>query len=287
MESVALLAKEGWEIREKNFPSTITFSYPAKTQSVSVTGEHCRLNCGHCGGHYLKHMKDIKNVTACEQRQPKSFLISGGCMPDGKVPIVEHMQQLVALKKGRRFNVHVGLVEEDDIAGLCKIADKISFDFVGDSETIQEVFGMERTVNDYILSYKRLQKRCSVIPHICIGLHKGRIKGEYQALELLQELGTEALTFIIFTPTKNTRYADCPPPPIEKVLDILVTARKKFPAIPINLGCMRPGGNYRRELDLWSVQGGINGIVNPVSDAVRLAVSLGLLPVNREECCVL
>lgn len=287
MESLAALAKEGWEVRAKNFSSTICFSYPVKTQSVSVTGEHCNLNCGHCGGHYLKHMKVIADIAGCEQRQSSSLLISGGCTADGKVPLGGCLPELIALKKGRKFNLHTGLVDEADVEGLSKIADKVSFDFVGDDETIHEVFGMQRTVNDYVKSYELLRKKCSVIPHICIGLHKGKIKGEYRVLDLLAELGAEGLTFIVFTPTKSTRYAACLPPSIEEVLDVIVTARKKFPKVPIHLGCMRPGGNYRRQLDSWSVRGGVNTIVNPVSDAVRLATSLGLLPVKREECCVL
>jgi uncharacterized radical SAM superfamily protein len=287
MESLETLAHEGWKVRESNFSPSIYFSYPLQTQAISVTGANCKLNCGHCGGHYLKKMKDIAQISAGDTCRAGSFLISGGCTPEGKVPIGEHIKQLTALKEGRKLNLHVGLVNEDDIDGIVQIADTISFDFVGDDDTIGEVFGIERKVQDYVDSYVKLRERCQVIPHICIGLHGGEIRGEYHALELLQDLGVEGLTFIIFTPTKKTRYADRLPPGIKEVLHILVTARKKFPKVPIHLGCMRPGGSYRRELDPWAVRGGINSIVNPTADAVHVATSLGLLPVRREECCVL
>lgn len=287
MESLGALAQEGWKIREKNFSPTIYFSYPVKTKTVSVTGDHCKLNCGHCGGHYLKQMKDLADISDSDVLDTQSFLISGGCTMEGKVPIGDHLKELAALKGDRKFNLHVGLVNEEDIEGIAKIADKISFDFVGDNETIREVFGTRHTVEDYVDSYEKLRKSCRVIPHICIGLHGGKIRGEYRVLELLQDLGTDGLTFIIFTPTKKTRYANCLPPSLKDVLHVMITARQKFPKVPIHLGCMRPGGNYRRELDPWAVRGGINSIVNPTLDAVRLATSLGLLPVKKEECCAL
>jgi uncharacterized radical SAM superfamily protein len=287
MESLENLAKEGWKVREDNFPPNIYFSYPIKTQAVSVTGKHCKLNCGHCGGHYLKHMEALADVSVDDKIHAQSFLVSGGCTVEGKVPIGEHLTKLTALKGDRRFNLHVGLVNEEDVEGIAKIADKISFDFVGDDETIHEVFGLQRTVQDYVDSYERLRKNCKVVPHICIGLHGGEIRGEYKALELLYNLGAEELTFIIFTPTKETRYADCQPPAIEDVLAVIVAARKRFPKVPIHLGCMRPGGRYRKELDPWAVRAGVNSIVTPTLDAVRLASSLGLLPIKREECCAL
>jgi uncharacterized radical SAM superfamily protein len=287
MESLEILAREGWKVRENNFSPSIYFSYPLQTQAISVTGANCQLDCGHCGGHYLKHMKDLAHISDGDELKARSLLISGGCTPEGKVPIGEHIKQLTTLKEGRKLNLHVGLVNEDDIEGIAQIADKISFDFVGDDETIREVFGIDSRVQDYVSSYEKLREKCQVMPHICIGLHGGEIRGEYNALELLHQLGVDGLTFIIFTPTKNTKYANHLPPAIKDVLDILVTARKKFPRIPIHLGCMRPGGNYRRELDPWAVRGGVNSIVNPTLDAVRLATTLGLLPIKREECCAL
>jgi uncharacterized radical SAM superfamily protein len=287
MESLESLAKEGWKVREGNFPPNIYFSYPMKTQTVSVTGDHCKLNCGHCGGHYLKYMKALADVSVDDKIHAQSFLVSGGCTAEGKVPIGEHLTKLAALKGGRRFNLHVGLVNEEDVEGIAKIADKISFDFVGDDETIHEVFGLQRTVQDYVDSYERLRKQCKVVPHICIGLHGGEIRGEYKALELLYNLGVDELTFIIFTPTKETRYANHQPPAIEDVLAVIVTARKRFPQVPIHLGCMRPGGRYRKELDPWAVRAGVNSIVTPTLDAVRLAANLGLLPIKKEECCSL
>jgi len=262
----------------------IRFAYPNQTKSVSVTAAHCEQNCAHCGGHYLKHMLPI---SAMEASRATSFLISGGCGSDGKVPIAEHVAELKELKQGRRYNLHVGLIDAAEIAKIAEIADCVSFDFIGDDETIREVLGINRTVQDYIHCYQALRQQVNVRPHICIGLQGGQIKGEYRAIELLRELGVDGLTFIIFTPTRGTRYAEYSPPKLEEVVELLKWARKTCPSIPIHLGCMRPGGRYRSEIDQWAVKIGLDTIVNPTPKAVELANELGRTIQRSEECCVL
>ena len=262
----------------------IRFAYPHHTKSISVTGNECEQDCAHCGGHYLKAMLPI---SAMEGSSATSFLISGGCQADGTVPIGKHVAQLKKLKQDRRYNLHVGLMNEEEIKEIAEIADCVSFDFVGDDQTIRDVFGLERTVDDYIQCYQELRKQVKVMPHICIGLHGGQIRGEYHAVELLQKLGMDTLTFIIFTPTRKTRYADCLPPNMDEVVKLLTWARSYCLDIPIHLGCMRPGGRYRSEIDQWAVKIGMDTIVNPTPKAKELAKELGLSILRGEECCVL
>lgn len=266
-------------------PDAIRFAYPLKTKPVSVTGTKCELNCAHCGGHYLKHMTPLAEVTGADDSA--SWLVSGGCRLDGGVPLKGSINRLAELKQKRRFNMHVGLVTEEEINDLAMIADCVSFDFVGDDKTIKEVLGNGRTVEDYVECYKALARKVRVMPHICIGLAGGELRGEYKAMELLRELGVESLTFIIFMPTRGTRFADRKPPRIEESAQLLSDARLKFPNIHLHLGCMRPGGRYREEIDKWSVRIGINTVVNPAPAAVRLAERLGLTITRGEECCVL
>lgn len=266
---------------------SITFAYPVRTQAISVTGAECRLNCAHCGGHYLRHMKPLAEVKSEQDIRGKSCLISGGCTADGKVPVAGYADKLAAVKNGRRLNFHVGLIDAAGIERIASIADAVSFDFIGDDTTIREVLGLSKTVEDYVTCYRRLRQRCRVMPHICIGLHGGAIKGEYKAMELLQAEGADGLTFIIFTPTKGTRFSECKPPAMQEVVEVLTYARQAFPRLPLHLGCMRPGGRYRSELDQWAVRLGVNTIVNPAPGAVRLAGDLGLAILRTEECCVL
>ncbi|QDR82585.1 radical SAM protein [Sporomusa termitida] len=265
--------------------SSICFAYPHKTRPVSVTGPSCELNCAHCGGHYLQHMQPLAAAVAADDSP--SWLVSGGCRADGSVPVGEHLAQLAAVKSGRRYNMHVGLVGEAEIEQLAAVADCVSFDFVSDDPTIREVFGNGRQAADYIACYQSLRRRVRVMPHICAGLKGGQISGEYRALEILQALGAEALTFIIFMPTRGTRFGDRKPPDITEVARLLTHARLNFPAIPLHLGCMRPGGRYREEIDKWAVRIGFDTVVNPAPAAVALANKLGLTISRGEECCVL
>ena len=285
------LQKEAWMLRERNFPASIQFDFPKSTKVVSLTGNDCSLNCAHCGGHYLKQMTPVEEyVTECtsdKKQQFSSCLISGGCDSDGKVPFSDSREMLLQLKQQKKMNFHVGLVSEEEAAQLPEICDVVSFDFVGDNETIQEVYGLNKTVNDYLASYRSLRKYVKTLPHICIGLRGGKISGEYKALELLSQEGVDALVFIVFSPTKNTKFADNAPPSIKEVSKIIATARTIFPSTPIHLGCMRPKGRYRAQLDEAAIACGVNKIVVPTKAAYDTASKLGLEIISGEECCVL
>ncbi len=266
----------------------IRFVYPSKTTAISITGTSCQLNCAHCGGHYLKNMIPLTSVINGQQpTYSRSWLISGGCNREGGIVYTEQLAVLRQLKKERKFNIHVGLINNRQIAEIATIADRISFDFVGDDDTIREVLGISHTVEDYVACYQTLRGHIPVTPHICIGLHGGRLRGEWRVLEMLRELGADSLTLLVFIPTRGTRYAGCLPPSLEEVAAFFYKARQAFAAIPIHLGCMRPGGRYRNELDILAVKAGLDSIVNPSTGAVALASELGISTTEGEECCCL
>jgi uncharacterized radical SAM superfamily protein len=274
--------ESAWRVREANFAPRVAFDYPLSTAAISLTGSHCALDCAHCGGEYLKPMMPIWSAQA---QGATSCLISGGYDPSGKVPVTRDLEKVGALRNGRVMNWHVGLIGREEAEAIAPYVDVISFDFVGDDETIKEVYGLERRVEEYVKSYDLLQGYFSVIPHITVGLKGGEIAGEYRALEILEKLGLEGLILIVFTPTSGTRYADREPPELKAVIDLIAGARLRFPTVPLYLGCMRPRGEYRHLLDPWALRAGVNGIVSPASEAVALAEELGLEIVRREECC--
>ena len=147
---------------------------------------------------------------------------------------------------------------------------------------------LNKTVEDYLTCYRLLKKYCThVAPHICIGLNGGKLRGEREALRLLAAEGIERLIFIVFMPTKGTEYAECTPPALTEVVDLLSEARTLLPETPLFLGCMRPGGTYRSELDKAAIEAGINGIVQPTAAALARARELGLIIKESWECCVL
>lgn len=271
----------------RNRLNEIGFVYPSRcTAAISVTGHECSLGCLHCGGHYLKGMKDLGwAMRNMDNANIKSWLISGGCSSDGRIDYSNYTGEIKKLKAGRRINLHVGLTS--GIGDLKGFADCVSFDFIGDDETIRQVIGIDRSVRDYIGAFKKLRDEVRVVPHICIGLKGGEIAGEYRCLEMLKELRfNDEIVFIVFIPTGGTAYSGRQPPKIQEVMDILTTARMMFPGNIISLGCMRPGGKYRSELDSLAVEAGVNRIVQPARSAYEKAVQLGLKVVCGEECCV-
>lgn len=271
------------EIRKANFADEITFVYPQETIPVSVTGKECDLDCAHCGGHYLRNMESLEKASDAQ-----SCLVSGGCDHSGKVPILQEKDRLKQLANDTALNLHVGLVSESEAKEIGEIAQSVSFDFVACTETIQNVYGFtDVTKDDYLNSYRYLQQYTRVIPHICIGLNGGEPSGELSALSVLSKEKPDALSFIVFIPTQNTDFASKSPPDLNYVVDILLQARIMFPETPIHLGCMRPGGKYRNNLDYWALQAGVNKIVIPAPKARELAKNLGLNIQIEEECCSL
>jgi uncharacterized radical SAM superfamily protein len=280
------------EVRTKHFPNSIQFDYPAGTPAISITGTDCDLNCAHCGGHYLQGMLDKDAAMNRLQNIPsKSCLISGGCNHQGAVDISQEIASIKAIKNSligkQRINMHVGIVEGEQLEQVVQLANVVSFDIVGDDQTIEEVYRTGHSATDYENCYKELKQRVTVIPHICIGLRGGQLGHEMEALQMLQRQGTEAIVFIVFIPTKGTEYADCSPPDLLKTIEIIAKARLMFPDIPIALGCMRPKGSYRAKLDYLSVLAGINRLVIPTSPAKQLVKTLGYQITIGEECCVL
>jgi uncharacterized radical SAM superfamily protein len=281
------LLERAWQTRLAHSAPTIQFDHPVDTAIVSLTGTQCALDCAHCGRHYLRHMIPIWQAADRLAETAPSVLVSGGCDAEGRVPVLAHLEQVAALRPGRRLNWHVGLIGEAEARAIAPYADAISLDFVGDDETIRQVYGLNKTVADYVASYQVLRRYAPVTPHITVGLRGGELGHERPALERLEQLGLDGLVFLVFAPTPGTRYADRQPPAVADVAAILAEARLRFPNKPIYLGCMRPKGRYRAGLDPLAVRAGVNKIVNPARKAVELAESLGLSIVRGRECCAL
>ena len=264
--------------------TAVSFVRPSRTLPISLTGTNCALRCAHCGGRYLAGMIPIEQ--ACADGYT-SCLISGGCDPSGRVPFGAWLDKLAELHAGRRFNWHVGLVDEQDIQSILPYLDVVSFDVVGDDRTIKEVYGLNATVADYERTYTMLRRHTRVVPHLTLGLYGGEWSGEQQVLELLADSGLEALVLLVMVPTPGTRYARCHPPSVASVVAFIERARTTLHDVPIYLGCMRPGGRYRQELDPLAVAAGVSKIVNSARAAVEMASMQGLSVHWESECCAL
>ena len=263
---------------------------------VSVTGTKCRLRCDHCRGIILESMYQAEDPESLyklalklKERGCKGLLVSGGAGEDGSVPLTNFAPTMARLKRelGFKMAVHTGLVDEEMADALSEACiDSAMVDIIGSDDTIREVYHLKASVADYENSLKNLVDRgVKVAPHVVVGLHYGRILGEYTALEIISRYDIAALVLVVLTPMCNTPMVDVVPPSIEDMRSIFTAARSLFPSTPILLGCARPGGKFRLQLDKMALDMGINGIAYPAEGVVKYASEKGLNPVFSEYCC--
>ncbi len=265
---------------------TIQFVYPKNTPPVSITGSGCALDCKHCNKHYIDTMPTLEDKIP---ENAKSLLISGGLDKDGRSYITRRAPELKALKeKGNyKFNSHVGFVTDSEIDELAEIVDYISFDFVSNSDVIKKVYKLDKKVDEYIELYKRLSEKIETYPHITIGLDEGKIHWEYEAIDIINSLGADRLVLNVFIPTANTEFANVQAPNFEELRKVFEYARKVFENKLLIVGCMRPKGKYRLDMDQMAIEVGVDRIVQPTPLARALAKKKDMNITYHYECCAM
>lgn len=264
--------------------------------TISVTGEGCALNCKHCGGKVLKTMYPAKTpeelYTLCRKIKANGALgclISGGCLPDGSVPLDDFVEiiRLVKADLGLRIFAHVGVVDFERALRLKEAGvDAALLDVLGSNETIREVYNLNLTVESYENALKALsQVGLPFVPHVIVGLHYGRLKGEFNALQIISRYKPSALVIIAFMPIHGTAMARVEPPKPLDIARVLAVARVMFPEKPIALGCMRPKGKHRQETDVLAIKAGVDAIAFPAEEAIKIAVEQGFKIGFSSYCC--
>ncbi len=268
--------------------------YPA----VSLTGGQCGRGCLHCAGRLLEHM--LKPGSPQElvelgdrlwSQGQAGLLLSGGGDGAGRLPWGRWLAAIAQVRErtGLTITAHVGRIDEDTARGLRQ---------AGVSQALLEVAGAEETAREVLRLADGLAAQgetlaaCAAagletVPHIILGLHEGRMLGEERALELVAQAAPRRVVFVVFMPIKNTPLAKAAPPPPEEVAGFLARARLKMPSASHHLGCARPRGRYRRQLDALAVAAGINALAIPSDAALEAAARLGIAVEYKETCCSL
>jgi len=261
---------------------------PRLTRTISVTGGLCSINCAHCGKHYLRFMESPDEVLRRGPRKYRSALVSGGMNDRHWVPLEEHTGLLRTLKEwGWRLNLHTGLIPEEMACRLAGLADVISFDFLTDDYTIEEVYGVKASGAEYVKTLEMLSGRFEVVPHITAGLLGGEIRGEKEALGALAAMNPAKIVFLVLKPTRGTRYQDCQPPSLSDVEDLFCHARSLFPDAEMSLGCMRPARDYGLKLEMLALKYHFSRVVMPSAAFRAHLEGHGMIYDMEEECCVL
>jgi uncharacterized radical SAM superfamily protein len=264
--------------------------------TISVTGRGCVLNCKHCGGKVLETMRpartpeELYRLCAKLKREGAvGCLISGGCLPDGSVPLERFTEAIRRVKDdfGLTVFAHVGILNLEKALGLKEAGvDAALIDIIGDDETIREIYNLNATVMNYENALWALsQSGLRFVPHVIVGLHYGRLKGELYALQMILKYKPSALVIIAFMPIRGTAMEYVKPSEPLEIAKVLATARVMFPKTPIALGCMRPKGRHRAETDTLAIKAGVDAIAFPSEEAIKYAEAQGYRISFSSYCC--
>ena len=298
IERIERAANLSW----KKFGKRITFYLPGmftlygekgRYPAVSVTGAECELQCKHCRGKLLRPMPPARTAEELialaekwKEENIEGILLSGGSTKEGYVPLFPLLEAVPELKKmGFYVSAHTGFATEELARAISQSQiDQVLLDIVGDDETAREILnlndGVKKVKNalDALFSYN-----LTVIPHIIIGLG-GRIVGEKNALKILKNYPIEFLSFVVLMPAVSIG-RNVAPIPIDQAMDIIVLGREMFPDIIQSLGCARPRGDYRYELEKWALRAGINRMALWSESTIEEAKNLGLEIEKKYTCC--
>jgi uncharacterized radical SAM superfamily protein len=271
-------------------------SSPTRFPTISVTGTACALNCKHCEAKVLQTMhpattpKKLYALAATLKQQGASgCLISGGCTPNGTVPLKPFIPAIKKIKRelGLTVFVHTGIFDASAAAALKRAGvDAALIDIIGSDETIKKIGNPNATAKDYAISLNAMQKvGLNTVPHVIVGLHDGQLKGELHALETIASTDPSALVVIAFMPIHGTAIATVKPPTPADIARVTATARLMLPETPLVLGCVRPKGKHRAETDILALKAGVDGIAFPSEDAVEYAEQHGYATSFSSHCC--
>ncbi len=263
--------------------------------SISVTGKSCYLMCLHCRGKLLESLvpattcEDLeKKAVALYEQGAKGILLTGGCNRNGKVPINTLVPAIRTLKEKTDLIIiaHTGFVSREEAVELKDSGlDGIGFDVLGDMATAREVYGLDVSENDYMKSLRAIGDcRITVFPHVCVGLHFGKMKGELRALELIRNIKPATIIITGLMPLAGTPMAQIRPEPSD-FGKIIKKAIRMFPGTPITLGCAHSSGRGREEIEKIALESGVSGIAAPAMATVELAKKNGYEISYFGACC--
>jgi uncharacterized radical SAM superfamily protein len=278
------------------YKTSYSYSSPNAFSTISVTGNHCALNCAHCGGAVLKTMYSattpeelIKLCKKLKLRGALGCLISGGCLPDGSVPLAGFIDAIERVKReiGLMVVVHTGLIEFETAKAVKESGvDAALIDIIGSDDTIREVCKMNATSQDYAHSLEALSAaKINFVPHVIVGLDHGRLRGELHALGMISQHKPSAVVIIAFVPIRGTRMQNVEPPEPLDIARVSLAARLMFHQTPVVLGCMRPKGNHRKQTDLLAIKAGVDAIAFPAEEAIDFATRNGYTVSFSSLCC--
>jgi uncharacterized radical SAM superfamily protein len=265
--------------------------------AMSITGGDCKLQCDHCKAKILEPMHAVRTPEALWAAVnehiavgAQGMLLTGGSNYRNEVeydafyPVIRRIKDTFPQFK---IAMHTALVDMDIARRMedCGI-DSAMMDVIGSQDTITQVYHLRRTVDDFEKTLEYLvSTQLKVVPHIVIGLHYGQLLGEWNALEMIQRHMPQAVVLVVVMPFYASETRPFVTPNAVEVGRFFMDARKALPDIPLLLGCARPPGRVKAEIDSYAVMAGLNGLAHPTDGMVELAVKLNRDVRVTPACC--
>jgi len=267
-----------------------------KYPHISLTGASCALNCDHCFRKILDDMIPaaepdlLKEVCRrLDEEGNVGVLLSGGSDRRGTLPWKKFLESIQWIKHHTRLKVsiHTGIIDTETALALKDAGiDEVLIDVVGSEETMQRVYHLPAGLKKMESSLSAVATtKLPLIPHIVVGLHYGRIKGEMHALGMVARHPIAVLVVVVLNPMKGTPMQKIRPIDPETVARFVAAARLRIPHVPIALSCARPPGQHRVKTDLLALEAGVNRIAMPAQKAVQKSQEAGLDIEFHKTCC--
>jgi uncharacterized radical SAM superfamily protein len=224
------------------------------------------------------------------QKGCNGVLLSGGATTGGNVPLDKFFEAMGYLKNiGLQVIVHTGLIDEPTAYQLKKVGvDQVLIDVIGDMETIQNVYHLNKTPDDFEKSLRFMKNAgLNIAPHIVIGLNYGKISGEYNAIGMISKIEPDVIVLVVLSPIYDTPMHGTTLPSPEEIAKIAAITRIANPNTPLTLGCVRPTGEQKKATEKLMIRAGVNGITYPLDETMDYCEKLGLKIKFNETCCSL
>ncbi|MDA8419952.1 MAG: radical SAM protein [Pseudomonadota bacterium] len=265
--------------------------------AVSITGGDCKLQCDHCKAKILEPMIAARTpealwqvVTGIIAGGAGGMLLTGGSNHRNEVeydafyPVIRRIKDTYP---EFRIAVHTALAGPQAARAMADAGiDVAMMDVIGAQDTITQVYHLRRNVADFERTLESLVATgMKVVPHIVIGLHYGRLLGEWTALEIIARHRPAALVLVVVMPFYAPAHRPFVTPDAGETGRFFMQARAALPDIPLLLGCARPGGQTRTLIDTYAVMAGMNGMAHPSEGVVELAARLERRVRVTPACC--
>jgi len=265
--------------------------------AVSITGGDCQLQCDHCKARILEPMIPARTPdelwrVANEQiaRGARGMLLTGGSNRRNEVEYDAFYSTVRRIKDefpDFRIALHTALTDGDGARCMEQAGvDAAMMDVIGAQDTITQVYHLKRGVEDFERTLEALvATRLKVVPHIVLGLHYGRLLGEWNALEIVRRHRPAALVLVAAMPFYAPASRPFAAVDAHQAGRFFLDARDALPDLPLLLGCARPPGRIKTQIDAYAVMAGFDGIAHPADGMVELAARLGREVRISSSCC--